>query len=541
MIKSFCFFVAIIFPFFSLTFPVKAQQPTEEWVRRWPSPEQPNASNGRGIQRDALGNIYVLADTGLGFGFIKYDSDGNLLLSVHHEPQGSWTSGYEQFFTVSPAGDVYITGWIFIELNNWVYTVKYNSNGVLQWDKIYNRDNNDTPEGILSDNMGNVIVYGYSDNGTISHSLLIKYAPNGDTVFTRYYNHGQTAMVTRCACVDNDNNIYTTGYTGFNSKCIVQKYLPSGELSWVTTFTLDPMRPNIGWKISSDSMGNVYVVGTQVRPQSQTDTYLTKIRNNGDTVWSISYPEFGPGNNSIWGPIITKNADFIYYTATYYAPQSGYDIGTLKYDSTGSLIWFKSFNAGLVGGLNIPSELKFDKYENIYVCGGGDFSTTGFDGIILKYTSSGLLHWMTRYTGLVPNGRDFANDIIVDSNIIYITGNSKKPSYSYSDALTIKYDQILGINSNNNEMPNGFILYQNYPNPFNNSTIITYSIPFESYVKIYVYNILGQVINTLFENRQKAGNYSIIINLDGFSSGIYFYKLEAGDRFSETKKLIYLK
>ena len=85
-----------------------------------------------------------------------------------------------------------------------------------------------------------------------------------------------------------------------------------------------------------------------------------------------------------------------------------------------------------------------------------------------------------------------------------------------------------------------FVLNQNYPNPFNPSTIISYSIPSEGKVTIKIYNVLGQEIKTLINRTETAGNHQIIFNAGNLSSGIYLYRIQAGD-YTQTKKMILLK
>ncbi|MCP4633092.1 MAG: T9SS type A sorting domain-containing protein, partial [candidate division Zixibacteria bacterium] len=83
-------------------------------------------------------------------------------------------------------------------------------------------------------------------------------------------------------------------------------------------------------------------------------------------------------------------------------------------------------------------------------------------------------------------------------------------------------------------------LSQNYPNPFNPVTTIEYALPHQSEVRLDVYNLLGQRVETLVDNIQKLGNYSISWNASGFSSGIYFYRLTSGDK-TYTKRMTLLK
>jgi hypothetical protein len=89
-------------------------------------------------------------------------------------------------------------------------------------------------------------------------------------------------------------------------------------------------------------------------------------------------------------------------------------------------------------------------------------------------------------------------------------------------------------------LPKAFALTQNYPNPFNPSTTIKYDLPIESRVSLKVFDILGREVATLVNEDQKAGYKSTVWNGAGLASGIYYYRLQAGD-FTATRKLLLLK
>ncbi len=97
---------------------------------------------------------------------------------------------------------------------------------------------------------------------------------------------------------------------------------------------------------------------------------------------------------------------------------------------------------------------------------------------------------------------------------------------------------------NNFAQPKEFLLQQNYPNPFNPSTKISWQSPVGSWQTLKVYDILGNEVATLVNEYRDAGSYEVEFNLassiQNLASGIYFYKLQAGD-FVETKKMIFLK
>ncbi len=98
---------------------------------------------------------------------------------------------------------------------------------------------------------------------------------------------------------------------------------------------------------------------------------------------------------------------------------------------------------------------------------------------------------------------------------------------------------VVNVNSANSNITN-FGLAQNYPNPFNPSTVIKYFIPVKNFVTLKIYDSKGMEIITLVNENKSPGEYEIqFVNKD-LSSGIYYYKLTAGD-FSDTKKMILLK
>ncbi|MEO8514239.1 MAG: DUF2341 domain-containing protein [Ignavibacteria bacterium] len=92
--------------------------------------------------------------------------------------------------------------------------------------------------------------------------------------------------------------------------------------------------------------------------------------------------------------------------------------------------------------------------------------------------------------------------------------------------------------SNNNEIPKVFNLYQNYPNPFNPVTNIKFDIPKGSNVKITIYDALGRIVKEIVNSHLEAGAYSADWNASSYASGIYFYRIEAGDYVKEMKMVL---
>ena len=104
----------------------------------------------------------------------------------------------------------------------------------------------------------------------------------------------------------------------------------------------------------------------------------------------------------------------------------------------------------------------------------------------------------------------------------------------------ITYGTVTNIGNNPEPFPSRFQLQQNYPNPFNPQTKISFSVPKESFITLKIFDVLGREVATLMNEKKPVGEYSVPWNADNVPSGVYFYKLLAGD-FVETKKMVFVK
>jgi photosystem II stability/assembly factor-like uncharacterized protein len=102
-------------------------------------------------------------------------------------------------------------------------------------------------------------------------------------------------------------------------------------------------------------------------------------------------------------------------------------------------------------------------------------------------------------------------------------------TFEYSNEVSVKLSQ-----------PYSYLLNQNYPNPFNPSTIIVWQLPESNFVTLRIYDVLGNEVLSLVNEGKPAGNFEVEFNASALSSGMYFYRLQAG-KFVETKKMVLLK
>jgi len=143
-------------------------------------------------------------------------------------------------------------------------------------------------------------------------------------------------------------------------------------------------------------------------------------------------------------------------------------------------------------------------------------------------TTNGGTNWLDISTGLTEKQ-------------VKVLTMSTSSIYAGTINGIFKTTRPTSVNENNlNVIPTKFELAQNYPNPFNPSTTISYQLPSNSFTTLKVYDMLGKEVALLVNEEQKTGSYSVQFNAIKLSSGIYFYRLQAGNNF-ETKRMILLK
>ncbi len=181
---------------------------------------------------------------------------------------------------------------------------------------------------------------------------------------------------------------------------------------------------------------------------------------------------------------------------------------------------------------------------------------SSFSAVTLK--SGVKLNWRTE-TEVANYGFDIQRQTNNSSwqkiGFVQGSGNSNSPKeYSFVDenALSgkysyrlrqidtdgkIHYSKVIEVNLDKSA---GFDLSQNYPNPFNPSTTISYSLPKASFVKLTVYNIIGEKVATLVNEFNEAGIHTINFDASNLNTGLYVYSIDANG-FHETRKMMLLK
>ncbi|HZV13066.1 MAG TPA: YCF48-related protein [Candidatus Kapabacteria bacterium] len=133
----------------------------------------------------------------------------------------------------------------------------------------------------------------------------------------------------------------------------------------------------------------------------------------------------------------------------------------------------------------------------------------------------------------------FQPDVFVPDSVVPYSGYIifVSDAFSSPDSIKVTGGGLSGVKENADIVPGSYGLEQNYPNPFDPVTKISFSIARESQVKLCVYNVLGEMVATLADEKMAAGSYTANFDASALPNGVYFYKLTAGE-FSATRSMV---
>lgn len=263
------------------------------------------------------------------------------------------------------------------------------------------------------------------------------------------------------------------------------------------------------------------------------------------TTWSeISYGSlskgiYSLGENQDGSVLVGSDSGYVYYL-----PANSTSWKTIPISTTKDIIHTVSF---LSNGWFIAGTINSTVGDGLFVSTdkGATWSSHSLQGnAVLSFLP---LQNGTVYAGTFANGVYKSNDngltwtqltpgfpaygLTMDKNgVLYAAG--------YSGVYSSK-QSVTAVDHTEN-IPKHFTLSQNYPNPFNPSTEIQFSIPQRNTVTLKIYDLLGREVKTLVNTELSAGTYSFQWNAENLASGMYFYRITAGN-YTSTKKMILLK
>ena len=312
-----------------------------------------------------------------------------------------------------------------------ILVVKYDQDGNTLWQNTFNGISNgkDYSTSVKTDSTGNVFVIGTTFNTASNYDfILIKYNSQGVLQWQQIYNGaGNNIDFPTAIIFDNSSNIYITGAsTGTNSLTdyATIKYSSAGVQQWVSTydFALGYEAP-VGIDINPVT-NNIYITGASASTQASNNwDYATVEYNSSGSQLNVS--RVVSAGNGLDKPtaISRDNSGNIYITgSSYNSVNNSYDIKTIKLNSSLILQWSMTFN-----GDNLDDQansIDVDPSGNVLIAGYVNRSATGENIIILKYSPTGTLLWQKEINEAGSVADERGNRIIVDTNgNAYVAGS----------------------------------------------------------------------------------------------------------------------
>jgi uncharacterized delta-60 repeat protein len=377
-------------------------------------------------------------------------------ITLNHGPYQRWVARYNgpgsggdvaKAIALDADGNVYVTGYSRGSgtADDDYATVKYDTDGNELWVARYNgpEDNFDVAYAIALDEDGNVYVTGYAgwnygSGFRYADYATVKYDTNGNEQWVARYNGpGDSYDYARAIALDADGNVYVTGWsyggeTGADYATV--KYDTDGNELWVSRYNYGG---DCARAIALDQDGNVYVTGGSEVTLYSGDYATVKYDTNGNEQWVARYN--GPGNYADCANSIALDADGnAYVTGWSSVSETDEDYATIKYDTAGNELWVARYN-GPGNDDDWANAIAVDVAGSVFVTGYSSVSGTDVDYATIKYNTNGNELWIARYNG-PGNTWDRAGAIALDpEGNVYVTGGSEG-SGTDSDYATIKYD-----------------------------------------------------------------------------------------------------
>lgn len=301
---------------------------------------------------------------------------------------------------VDGSGNVLVAGWTTDTHASYARKdyaiIKYNASGVQQWAHTYNGPGNkdDVPGGLGTDASGNVYVSGTSYAGEYvgkSDFFTLKYNPQGVEQWERRYNGaGNGYDYVNGVAVDNSGNVYVTGASlgnGTDQDYTTIKYNSAGVQQWLKSYDGPAHSYDIAHAIALDNSGNVYITGESMSAAANTDYLTIKYNSAGAQQWTARYN--GPNNeHDVANAIAVDASGNSYVTGDINSIVENWDIATVKYSASGAQQWVRKYD-----GTGHKSDVGFavgvDANNNVYITGNSAGSTSGVDVVTIKYGPAG--------------------------------------------------------------------------------------------------------------------------------------------------------
>jgi hypothetical protein len=370
-----------------------------------------------------------------------------------------------------------------------------------------------------------------SDNGQMN-VFLLKTNEFGDSLWMRSYDALYDFGFTVREAPDRGFIISGRGYLNGGYDALIIKTDIIGNLEWRRLFGLS--NDEEGFGVCPVSTGGYALVGYDQMHPGHMPGWLVRINDNGDSLWSREYER---GVCDLRWVEETSDGGFIMVgrSATGAEPET-FEVYLVKTNSNGDTLWTRTFGGSDWDGGNsvMPTT------DGGYIIGAYSFSFgANVCPYFIKTDSLGNLLWQ-KAVGTDNWNWGMADIECPDGGYLTVADQYISDQYGY-DVYVVKLLPDSHRNSVEDlSSPGSFSLPHNYPNPFNAQTTIIYSLTKAGPVTLSIYNIMGQKVATLVDERQNAGEHKAVWDAGDFTSGIYLARITEGSG-SRNIKMILLK
>lgn len=349
---------------------------------------------------------------------------------------------------IDDSEDIYLTGIIYASHGYDLCTIKYKSSGDIYWESSFDLDssgfhNGENSYDIKVDKNHNVYVTG-STLGAAGYKdfLTIKYDFNGNQKWYKTYNGtaGENDIAYQLE-IDKQGNVYVSGISkgiGTAGDIVTIAYDSTGNEIWINRFYSSPNldQDDFVEDMIIDNEGNLYLTGSANGYAFGSEIVTIKYNSSGTLIWLKRFQNNRFGNV---GRCITLDK----FDNVYVGGQSQGDLIAIKYNKLGTGLWIKIYDAYNGGNIDYDEALDcvVDQNLNLYITGTTIGETSDHDFLTLKINSSGFIDWVNKYNG-TGNLIDVSSRIVIDTlGNSYISGKSSAYGFSGTeDFVTIKYD-----------------------------------------------------------------------------------------------------
>lgn len=365
---------------------------------------------------------------------------------------------------------------------------------------------------VMTDSLGN-----YTVSVREGDTVVVYCSPKNSDYFPEFYNNKRTfaeadrifidGNITGINFVLEHKPVFANGISG-----MVADSLGAGVESHVTAFPrMMVPTPALShrkfYHTNTDSLGN-YLLTNMVPGQ-----YI--LLANPRMGYRPTFFRYDGMQTMNW-----RHADSVVVEPVGVVPNINFTVKAISWNGFAKISGIVKDNTG--NKINGAYVLVYDQEQQIY-----SFAISDKNG---KFDVEGVTPG--GYT-VVTDKMGYSNNQSFDVTVDYLNNVSSTLSF------TLTPEGVTTVGNNPVEIKD-FKLYQNYPNPFNPSTVIKYSVAERTNVKLSVYNILGSEVAILVNETKGAGEYEVTLEASKLSSGVYLYKIEAGN-YKATKKLILLR